>query len=234
MMKKHYPWLLFDADGTLFDYNLAEVTALRKTFESFRLPFEDGFLDVYQQINHGLWQALEKQEIKPDVLRVRRFELLSEALKLDGSADEMSTTYVEQLGLCTDLIDGAYEVLQSLHGKCKLAIVTNGLQSVQHSRLALSQIRDFITDIIISEEIGVAKPHPEFFNITFERLAARSERPAKSDVLIIGDSLTSDIKGGVDYGIDTCWYNPTSEPKPDALPITYEIRHLRELLDVIE
>jgi len=80
-MSKHYPWLLFDADGTLFDYNLAEATALRNTFESFRLPFEDGYLDIYQRINHGLWQALEKQEIKPDVLRVRRFELLSEALK---------------------------------------------------------------------------------------------------------------------------------------------------------
>jgi len=230
MMKKHYPWLLFDADGTLFDYNLAEVTALRKTFESFRLPFEDAYLDVYQQINHGLWQALEKQQIKPDVLRVRRFEFLSEALKLDGSANEMSTTYVEQLGLCTDLIDGAYEVLQTLHARWKLAIVTNGLQSVQRSRLALSQIRDFIADIIISEEIGAAKPHTEFFDIAFERL----RHPAKSDVLIIGDSLTSDIKGGLNYGIDTCWYNPSSAPIPDALPITYEIHHLRELLDVIE
>lgn len=233
-MRKHYPWLLFDADGTLFDYNRAEVTALRKTFESFRLPFEDEYLDIYQRINHGLWQALERQEIKPDVLRVRRFELLSEALKIDGSPDEMSTTYVEQLGLCADLIDGAYDVLQALYGKCKLAIVTNGLQAVQRSRLAHSQIRDFITDIIISEEIGAAKPGSEFFDIAFERLAARNGRPAKSEVLIIGDSLTSDIKGGVNYGIATCWYNPTSEPRPDSLPITYEIHHLRELLDVID
>src|SRR5262245_27922117 len=166
-MRKHYPWLLFDADGTLFDYNRAEVTALRKTFESFSLPFDDEYLDVYQRINHGLWQALERQEIKQDILRVRRFELLSEALKIDGSPDEMSTMYVQQLGLCADLIDGAYEVLQALHGKCKLTIVTNGLQAVQRSRLAHSQIRDFITDIIISEEIGAAKPHIEFFDIAF-------------------------------------------------------------------
>ena len=80
-MRKHYPWLLFDADGTLFDYNRAEVTALRKTFEAFSLPFDDEYLDVYQRINHGLWQALEKQEIKQDVLRVRRFELHGEAVK---------------------------------------------------------------------------------------------------------------------------------------------------------
>ena len=108
MPKKHYPWLWFDADGTLFDYERAEVTALTKTFELLSLPFDTGHLDAYRKINHGLWQALERQEIAPDILRVRRFELLLENLGLDGSPDEMSTAYVEQLGLCTDLIDGAY------------------------------------------------------------------------------------------------------------------------------
>ena len=230
MPKKHYPWLWFDADGTLFDYNLAEVTALKKTFESLRLRYEDDTLNRYQEINHGLWQALERQEIKPDVLRVRRFELLLANLKLEGVADEMSTTYVEQLGLCTDLIDGAYEVLQALHGRCRFAIVTNGLQAVQHSRLSLSKIRHFIDEIIISEEVGAAKPQAAFFEIASERTG----HPAKSDVLIIGDSLTSDMQGGVDYGIDTCWYNPASEPRPQDLPIVYEIGHLRELLDVLD
>ena len=230
MPKKHYPWLWFDADGTLFDYNLAEVTALKKTFESLRLRYEDDYLNIYQEINHGLWQALERQEVKPDVLRVRRFELLLANLKLDGIAEEMSTAYIEQLGLCTDLIDGAYEVLQALHGGCRFAIVTNGLQAVQHSRLSLSTIHDFIDAIIISEEVGAAKPHSAFFEIASERTG----HPAKSDVLIIGDSLTSDIQGGVDYGIDTCWYNPAAAARPDGLPITYEIKHLRELLEIVE
>src|SRR5262245_9150030 len=208
MPKKHYPWLWFDADGTLFDYNLAEVTALKKTFEFLRMRYEEDFLNTYQEINHGLWQALERQEIKPDVLRVRRFELLLDNLKLDGIAEDMSTTYIEQLGLCTDLIDGAYEVLQELHGKCRFAIVTNGLQAVQRSRLELSKIRDFISEIIISEEVGTAKPHTSFFNIASDRTG----NPPKGEVLIIGDSITSDIQGGVDYGIDTCWYNPASAP----------------------
>jgi 2-haloacid dehalogenase len=230
MPKKHYPWLWFDADGTLFDYERAEVTALTKTFELLSLPFDAGHLDAYRKINHGLWQALERQEIAPDILRVRRFELLLENLGLDGSPDEMSTAYVEQLGLCTDLIDGAYEVLQTLQGSCRFAIVTNGLQAVQRSRLSHSKISDFITDIIISEEAGVAKPHAAFFDAAF----ARTGHPPKSDVLIIGDSLTSDIQGGVDYGIDTCWYNPISAPRPDGLPITYEIKQLDQLLEIIE
>ena len=230
MPKKHYPWLWFDADGTLFDYERAELTALTKTFELLSLPFDTGHLDAYRKINYGLWQALERQEIAPDILRVRRFELLLENLGLDGSPDEMSTAYVEQLGLCTDLMDGAYEVLQALHQSCRFAIVTNGLQAVQRSRLAHSKIRDFITDIIISEEVGAAKPGAAFFDAAF----ARTGHPPKTDVLIIGDSLSSDIQGGLDYGIDTCWYNPISAPRPDGLPITYEIKQLNQLLEIIE
>lgn len=229
-MKKHYPWLWFDADGTLFDYNRAEATALRNTFHSLTLPFEDEYLGVYRNINSKLWRALEQQEITPADLRFRRFELLLESLQMSGSPHQMSTAYIEQLAICSDLIDGAYEVLQTLHGRSQLAIVTNGLQAVQRSRLAHSRIRDFITELIISEEVGAAKPQPAFFDAAF----ARTGHPAKSDVLIIGDSLTSDIQGGVDYGLDNCWYNPTAESRPDSLPITYEIKHLRELLEVIE
>ena len=229
-MKKHYPWLWFDADGTLFDYNRAEATALKKTFHSLTLPFEDEYLGVYRNINSKLWRALEQHEITPAVLRFRRFELLLESLRLSGSPDQMSTAYIEQLAICSDLMDGAYEVLQTLHGRSQLAIVTNGLQAVQRSRLAHSRIRDFITELVISEEVGAAKPQPAFFDAAF----ARTGHPAKSDVLVIGDSLTSDIQGGVDYGIDTCWYNPTGEPRPEDLrPITYEIPHLRELLDFL-
>jgi 2-haloacid dehalogenase len=229
-MKRHYSWLLFDADGTLFDFKRAEVTALKHTFQLLGLNFKDEYLDTYQRINHGLWQALERQEIKPDVLRVQRFEKLLEALQLSGSPDQMSRTYVEQLGLCAELLDGAYEVLQTLHQTSQIAIVTNGLQAVQRSRFDHSTIRDFVTELIISEELGVAKPHFAFFDAAFARLG----HPAKSDVLLIGDSLTSDIQGGVDYGLDTCWYNPIAEPRPSDLGITYEIKHLRELLEVLE
>ena len=229
-MKKHYPWLFFDADGTLFDYNLAEATAFQKAFALLAIPFEDSHLQTYRQINHKLWQALERQEIGPEILRVRRFELLLEALRLSGPPDQLSTIYTEQLGLCTDLMDGAYEVLQSLYGRSRIAIVTNGLKTVQRSRLEHSTIREFISELVISEEVGAAKPHPAFFEAAF----ARTENPPKNDVLIVGDSLTSDMQGGLNYGIDTCWYNPVDEPGSDRLPIIYEIKHLHQLLEIIE
>jgi 2-haloacid dehalogenase len=229
-MKKHYLWLFFDADGTLFDYDRAEARAFRKAFDLLQLRFEDSYLDIYQRINRELWQALERHEVTPADLRVQRFERLLDALQLTGSADALSVAYVEQLGLCTDLIEGAYEVLQTLSAVSRIAIVTNGLEAVQRSRLVHSTIQPFITQLIISEEVGAAKPHPAFFDAAF----ARTGNPGRSDVLIIGDSLTSDIQGGVDYGIDTCWYNPALEAGSTDLPITYQIRHLRDLLEIIE
>lgn len=229
-MKKHYPWLFFDADGTLFDFNGAEATAFRNAFDLLKVPFEESYLDTYQTINRDLWQALERDDITPAVLRVRRFELLLEALQLEGSADDLNVVYVEQLGLYTLLLDGAYEVLETLYKSSRIAIVTNGLKAVQRSRMSHSTIQPFITELIISEEVGAAKPHPAFFDAAF----ARTGNPPKSDVLLIGDSLTSDMKGGVDYGIDTCWYNPTGERKPDEFAVTYEIQHLRELFEIID
>ena len=229
-MKKHYPWLWFDADNTLFDYNRAEAIALLTSLQLFGLPFQQRYMDTYRSINQSLWESLERQEIKPDVLRVRRFELFLEAIHEVGSAEGLSTAYVQQLGLCFDLIDGAYEVLNALHGKSKIAIVTNGLTAVQRSRLELSPIKPFISELIISEEIGAAKPHAAFFEIA----SARTGNPSKNDVLIIGDSLSSDMQGGVNYGINTCWFNPNAEPKPQDLRVTYEIRRLQDLLTIVD
>jgi HAD superfamily hydrolase (TIGR01549 family) len=152
-----------------------------------------------------------------------------DALQLAGSAGEMSMAYTEQLSMRADLMEGAYEVVRTLHATCRLAIVTNGLRTVQRSRLAHSTIWDYISELIISEEVGVAKPDPGFFDAAFARLGS----PAKSDVMLIGDSLSADIRGSLDYGLDTCWFNPAGEPRPAGLSITYEIAHLGELLDFL-
>lgn len=228
-MPKPYTWLWFDADGTLFDFNRAEGLALQKSFELVSVPFKDDYLFIYQGINQQLWQALERHEISPADLRVRRFELLLETLQLAASPDHMSAVFVEQLGLCADLVDGAYEVLTALQGKYHIAILTNGLQAVQRSRLARSTIQDYVEHLIISEEVGAAKPKAAFFDVA----SARCGQPPKSEVLMIGDSLSSDIQGAADYGVDTCWFNPSGGVRPADLPITYEISHLRQILDII-
>ena len=228
-MKQRYRWLLFDADGTLFDFERAEASALARTFARFDLPLAPDTVDAYRAINHQCWQALERGEITPEALRTRRFELLFEAVGLGADVERFGAAYLEALSEAADLIDGAAGVLAALRDRYRFAIITNGLRTVQHGRLARSAIRDDIAALVISEEVGSAKPAPGIFDAAFAAMG----HPAKGEVLMIGDSLTSDIRGACDYGIDACWFNPDHQPPPNGLPITYEIGRLDELIDLL-
>jgi len=221
----HYRWLLFDADGTLFDYDRAERIALEQALTQIGVSFDPGHLATYRRINQALWQGVEKGEITPGVVKVRRFELLLEALQVAHSPAALSAIYLQCLANCSELVEDAAAVLGALHGKYQIAILTNGLTVVQRGRLARSVIRHHISDLIISEEIGAAKPAREFFDKAFARLG----HPSKSEVLMIGDGWASDIQGAVQYGIDACWYNPARKPRPADYRITREIASLREL-----
>jgi 2-haloacid dehalogenase len=219
-----YTWLLFDADGTLFDYDQAEATALENTFAQFEVPFAPGLVAIYSRINAELWRALEQGQITQAALATRRFELLFETLHR-ALPPQFSFAYLDHLGQCAVLMDGAEAVLKALRPHYHVAILTNGLQAVQRSRMARSVIRGYIDELIISEEIGVAKPEAGFFDVAFERMG----RPEKTSALMIGDSLTSDMRGASRYGLDTCWFNPKQLPAPPDLALTYEITALREL-----
>ncbi len=220
-----YQWLFFDADGTLFDYERAETSALRKSFQQFGVSSSPAYLAAYQHINSGLWRDLEKGLILPEALKVRRFELLFDQLHLPLSAEAFSTVYLEQLASCSELVQGAEELLRRLHQRYQIAILTNGLKNVQRPRLANSAIRDYVDALVISEEVGAAKPEATFFEAAF----AATHQPFMSEVLMIGDSLSSDIQGAIRYGLDTCWYNPSGLPRPPEVPINYVIRDLHEL-----
>jgi len=168
---------------------------------------------------------LEKGLLAPDALKVRRFELLFEAMDIKQSAAEFSAVYLDCLAGCSELIDGAHEMLDALRSNYQMAVLTNGLRAVQRARLSCSAIREHISEIVISDEIGFAKPAPEFFEAAFARLG----NPPKREVLMIGDNWISDIQGAFHYGLDTCWFNPCRQPRPDNLAITLEIASLPEL-----
>jgi len=213
----------------LFNYDRAEAVALERTLRQFGAPFTLDTLAAYRRINQQLWQAWELGQITPATLTVQRFERLFAQLSLSISPAAFSVAYTAHLATGADLNDGAEEVIRALHGHYRLAILTNGLQKVQQSRLARSAIRDYIAELIISEEVGVAKPAAAFFDAALARLG----HPPRPAVLMIGDSLTADIAGAARYGLDTCWYNPARQPRPDDLAITYEIAHLSELLPLL-
>jgi 2-haloacid dehalogenase len=223
-----YKWLLFDMDDTLFDYDRAEESALRATFEQVGLAFDADILRVYRGINDKLWLDLEGGRVDAARLKVVRFERLFAALDVRHDPPAFSARYLANLGDGIFLLDGAEEVVRTLGGSFDLGVITNGLTDVQRPRLAKSGFDGYVKAVVISEEVGAAKPDPAIFDIAFERMG----HPTKNEVLIVGDSLSSDIAGGLAYGIDTCWLNPAGRPGGEP-PSTFEIRRLSDLLPIL-
>lgn len=222
-----YAWLLFDADDTLFDFPRAEANALRWTLEQSGLPFRPEFFAIYSHCNQQVWKEFERGEVTALELRVKRFRLFFEEARIAGDPQAVSPLYLRNLALGTDLLPGAEEVIGALRGRFRLALVTNGLKEVQRPRLERSMLRGSFEQVFISEEIGAAKPSRDYFEAVFRGIG----NPPRESVLLIGDSLTSDMRGGLDYGIDTCWYNPGG--KTTDLPVTYQIARLTELTKIL-
>ena len=229
MNPKIYSWLLFDADGTLFDYDQAERQAFINTLGQIGVAFEENHLAKYQSINSKLWLDRERGKIDLESLKARRFELLFQAIGMESDPREVGQLYLRNLGEEAGLLDGAKEIIKTLAIHFNLAVVTNGIKEVQRRRLEKSPFQDCFDEIIISDEIGVSKPDAAFFEIAFQRIG----NPPKTETLIIGDSLTSDMQGAANFGIDACWFNPQQLEKPLNLNIQYEIRGLRQLFDLL-
>jgi putative hydrolase of the HAD superfamily len=225
-----YKHLLFDLDGTLFDYDAAEAEALKNTFLQFGLKYKSTYLKKYREVNKNLWQDFENGKISQKKLKTKRFDDLSQTLNLKFDSSEFSDKYLFNLSKGTELISGTENLLKELCGKTKLYLITNGLTIVQKPRIKNSTIGKYFADVIISEEVGFAKPQKEIFDLAFKMMGS----PKKSDVLIIGDSLSSDITGGIQYGIDTCWFNPAGKEIEDNIHPKYIISELSEILEIIK
>lgn len=224
-----YTWLLFDADGTLFDYDTAEAFALERAFDDTGIPFEARFAAEYRRVNTQIWREFEAGTIDQKTLKTERFQRLFTALGLTLNPAEFSNQYLNRLSQGIFLIDGAEALIKSLHGKFGLAIITNGLKEVQRPRFTRSALNGCFSQIIISDEVGASKPGRRIFDIAFEQM----NNPPKQNVLIIGDSLTSDIQGGVNYGIDTCWFNPDGKSNGHSVHPTYRIKTLADLHSIL-
>jgi len=224
-----YTWCLFDADGTLFDFERTATAALERTFADFEAAYDPAFLELYRSIDESLWEALERGELSRSQLHVKRFADLLERIGVERNARQFADRYLEHVGQGTDLIEGAERLVSDLANRVRLALITNGFAAVQKSRFARSPLTLLFEPIVISEEVGTTKPDPAIFDEAFRRMGS----PAKSDVLMIGDSLTADIRGGAGYGIDTCWFNPLGDPAPDGMVITHVVRELIEILDIV-
>jgi putative hydrolase of the HAD superfamily len=221
-----YELLLFDADETLFDFKKSQEVALKKSVSMYSItcPYE-ALKPIYEDINKGLWSDFEKGQITVDRLKVERFERLFEAISAPVDAMAFSKTYQENLGQASYIYSGVEALLQRLTKAYKLAIITNGLYAVQSVRIAESAVGSYFDEIVISEAVQLVKPDPEIFELTLYKLGHEN----KKTVLMVGDNLKSDILGGINAGIDTCWLNPDQkENKTDIIP-TYELTSVLEI-----
>jgi len=224
-----YTTILFDADATLFDFKLAEHDAVKDCLEFAGLPANDLVIEKYSEINDGYWKMLEKHEITKDELFCARWRSLIGYYGFDFDAQIIADLYPLKLAERAYVIDGAEDICKKLFGNYKLYIVTNGFAKVQHSRFDNSPLRKYFDDMFISEEVGAEKPSIEYF----KAIASLIPNYDPKKTLIVGDSLSSDIKGGIAAKIDTCWYNPAGKQIPSDMSITYVIDRLSDLETIL-
>ena len=227
-----YKYLLWDIDGTILDFSAAEACAIRALFDKYQLGVcTDEMLRTYAKINVKYWQALERNEMTKQEILVGRFHDFFALLGLDTSlAKAFNDDYQLALGDYPIFMPYAQEVLQAQKGRYMLVAVTNGTKVAQTKKMALTGLDKMFDFTFISEDGGVEKPNLAFFQQVFEKAGIID----KSQALIIGDSLTSDMRGGEIAGIDTCWFNPKHSENTSDISVTYEIDDLRQLNTILK
>ncbi len=221
-----YEWILFDADNTLLDFTKASEKAFAKALQNMDIPHQVDYFSRYKKANHVVWTAFENGEIEAITLRSKRFELFLTDIQIERDPALFNTHYLNNLVAHTTLYKGALNMLDGLKDKTKLGLITNGLKEVQRPRLRHTGIYHLFDTIVVSDEIGVAKPNPAYFDYVFREM----NYPPKEKVLVVGDNLLSDIKGGINYGTDTCWFNPENKENTTPFSPTFVARNFEEIL----
>lgn len=221
-----YELFLFDLDDTLLDFKASERLSFFSTMKSFGLSTTiDALFESYQSENRALWLLFEQAKTSKEHLKVERFRKAFAAHGIEIDPHMASQRYLDALPETVVLIDHAVEICELLSGRGEIGIITNGIHHVQTRRIQNSKLAPYISFVSVSEEAGFAKPDVRFF----EYSAKMAKRFSKASSLVIGDRLETDVEGAHAFGVDACWFNPTSQPRAVANAPKFEIKHLREL-----
>lgn len=226
-----YKYLLFDLDDTLLDFKTAEKTAISLVLKNHGLPFDDQTVKLYSAINDSCWKEYERGEIKRDDIYTKRFITLGQRLNLLVNHEKLAADYFAELSKQGQTFSGTTELLRTLRSKgYVMAATTNGSLIVQTGRIIASGIGGFFSGgIYISEQIGLKKPEPEFFEYVLNAMDIKN----KSQVLVLGDSPTSDIKGANDCGLDCCFVSLKGCPLPKNTTATYTAYSFKDIEQIL-
>lgn len=228
-MAKYY-CVLFDADNTLLNFDAAENKALAETLVNYGIEPDAETVQTYREINTELWKQLEKGQIRREKLMNERFTRFLKAINAAGNGAEMNRYYLEQLSTHPDLLgSNVLDVMRELSEVATLAVVTNGFDRVQNRRVQDSGLANYLEDVFVSEKLDSEKPSRKIFDAALRSLGVEN----REHVLMVGDSLSSDIQGGLNAGLDTCWFNPNHAENPGKVCPTYEISNLEELYALV-
>lgn len=223
-------FLFLDLDDTILDFHKAEHIALSKTLIEFGIDPTEEVCARYRAINKDHWERLERKEITRAQVLLGRFQVLLESLHNQADPAQVCALYETNLAVGHYFLPGAEEALRRLAQKYKLYLASNGTAKVQAGRLKSAGIGHFFQEIFVSQTVGADKPNVEYYRYCFAKIPGFDRGKA----MMVGDSLTSDILGGINAGIRTCWVNPTGKPEKNGIHPDYQIGSLAELPDLLE
>jgi len=220
-----YDWILFDADETLFHFDAFK--GMQLMFSRKGVEFTQQDFDHYQTVNKPLWVDYQNGTITAHALKHTRFQEWAD--KLNTTTSELNSGFLEAMADICTLLPGAKELMEAVHGKAKMGIITNGFTELQAIRLERTGMSQYFEHVVISEQVGVAKPDTAIFSYALEKMGF----PCKSKVLMVGDNQHSDILGGLNFGIETCWLNSIGAEADANIAPHYTVNSLHQLKDIL-
>lgn len=225
-----YKWILFDADNTLFDFTYSQMNALKETSEHFEIEYDENIFSIFTKLNNEIWTAYDENLISHEEIKTERFKRLFQLLGVNGiDLEKFNLLFIDKLVEHSKLIDGTEIFLKEIFGEVKMSIITNGMKEVQRPRFEKCKLKSHFEQIFISGEMGISKPNKEYFEFVHKN----TENLKRSEYLVVGDNIIADVKGGKDYGFDTCWFNPNLMEDENIKFADFTIKNIHELKKII-
>lgn len=224
-----YKIIIIDLDNTLIDFDHMELESLKESLSEMSIVYSEEMIKDYIKINHILWERLELGDYTKDEILTLRFEKLFKKYHIEASSATMNSIYLSNMKNHVMMMPGATELLEYVKGKATIICMTNGVQSAQHAKMTKANLYEYFDHVIVSDVVGIHKPDRGIF----DHMMTLVDSCHNDEIVIIGDSLTSDIKGGNNFGIKTVWYNPNEKENQTSVKVDYEIKHLNELMLIL-